>query len=474
MRPSLLTPLFAPAQSLAGIGPRLAVLLAKALSIPPNVTEPRIVDLLWHLPTGVIDRRAEPSIAHAAPGSIVTLKVRALKHRPSPKGNKKAPYRVTCEDDTGKLDIVFFHADRRYVEGQLPPGEERFVSGRIELYGDKLQMTHPDYIVPPDQRGDLPLMEPVYGLTAGLSGKVLCKAIRQALDKVPEMTEWQEPRWMAARNWPSFHDAIRHLHRPEDTSDVSTGSAHWQRLAYDELLTSQIALAIVRAKLKGQRGRQIAGDGSIREKIKAALPFSLTGSQTEALKEIAEDMSGPFRMLRLLQGDVGSGKTVVALMAMANAVEIGAQAALMAPTEVLARQHMETIEPLAKAVGLRVALLTGREKGKVRKDILELLSSGYLDILIGTHALFQPDVVFQDLALAVIDEQHRFGVHQRLALQAKGGGGGANMLVMTATPIPRTLLMTHFGDLDVSRLTESRRAASPLSPRCCPSTASNG
>ncbi|KUO54937.1 MAG: ATP-dependent DNA helicase RecG [Alphaproteobacteria bacterium BRH_c36] len=468
MRPSLLTPLFAPAQSLTGIGPRLVVLLGKALSLPPNVTEARIIDLLWHLPTGVIDRRAEPSIAHAAPGSIVTLKVRVLKHRPSPRGNTKAPYKVACEDDTGEIDIVFFHADRRFVEAQLPTGEERFISGRIEQYGEKLQMTHPDYIVPPQSRGDLPLMEPVYGLTAGLSGKVLYKAIRQALNKIPAMAEWQEPNWMAGRKWPPFHDAIRHLHRPEETSDVSTGSAHWQRLAYDELLAGQIALAIVRAKLKGQRGREISGDGSIRESIKAALPFALTGSQTGALKEIADDMAGPYRMLRLLQGDVGSGKTVVALMAMANAVETGAQAALMAPTEVLARQHMETIEPLAAKVGLRVALLTGREKGRARKDILELLGSGHLDILIGTHALFQPDVVFQDLALAVIDEQHRFGVHQRLALQAKGGGGGANMLVMTATPIPRTLLMTHFGDLDVSRLTEKPPGRKPIVTKMLP------
>jgi len=465
VRPSLLTPLFAPAQSLTGIGPRLVVLLGKALSLPPNVTEARIIDLLWHLPTGVIDRRAEPSIAHAAPGSIVTLKVRVLKHRPSPRGNTKAPYKVACEDDTGEIDIVFFHADRRFVEAQLPTGEERFISGRIEQYGEKLQMTHPDYIVPPQSRGDLPLMEPVYGLTAGLSGKVLYKAIRQALNKIPAMAEWQEPNWMAGRKWPPFHDAIRHLHRPEETSDVSTGSAHWQRLAYDELLAGQIALAIVRAKLKG---REISGDGSIRESIKAALPFALTGSQTGALKEIADDMAGPYRMLRLLQGDVGSGKTVVALMAMANAVETGAQAALMAPTEVLARQHMETIEPLAAKVGLRVALLTGREKGRARKDILELLGSGHLDILIGTHALFQPDVVFQDLALAVIDEQHRFGVHQRLALQAKGGGGGANMLVMTATPIPRTLLMTHFGDLDVSRLTEKPPGRKPIVTKMLP------
>jgi ATP-dependent DNA helicase RecG len=468
MRPEHLTPLFAPAQSLAGIGPRLVVLLAKALPMPPNVNEPRIIDLLWHLPTGIVDRRAEPSIAHAAPGSIATLKVRVLRHRPSPRGNKKAPYKVSCEDETGRLDLVFFHADRRFLERQLPEGEERFISGRIEQYGQKLQMTHPDYIVPPDARSELPLLEPVYGLTAGLSGKVLYKAIRQALDKVPQLHEWQEPSWLAERKWPPFKDAIARLHRPKETADTSTGSDPWQRLAYDELLAGQIALAIVRAKLKAQAGRKIEGDGRIREKIRQALPFALTNSQVGSLEEIDADMAGPYRMLRLLQGDVGSGKTVVALMAMANAIETGAQAALMAPTEVLARQHMETIEPLASKVGLRIALLTGREKGKARKQVLELLASGYLDILIGTHALFQPDVEFADLALAVIDEQHRFGVHQRLALQAKGRAGGANMLVMTATPIPRTLLMTHYGDLDVSRLTEKPPGRKPIVTKALP------
>lgn len=468
MRPGHLTPLFTPAQSLTGIGPRLVTLLAKALPLPPNMTEPRVIDLLWHLPTGIVDRRAEPSVAHAAPGSIVTLKVRVLRHRPSPRGNKKAPYKIACEDDTGRLDLVFFHADHRFLQRQLPEGEERFVSGRVELYGQILQMTHPDYIVSPDDRGELPLLEPVYGLTAGLSGKVLYKAIRQALEKIPEMPEWQEPRWLAERNWPPFHNAIERLHRPRDTADTSTGSDPWQRLAYDELLAGQVALAMVRATLKAQAGRKIDGDGRIRAQIRQALPFALTNSQVGALEEIDNDMAGPHRMLRLLQGDVGSGKTVVALMAMANAIETGAQAALMAPTEVLARQHMETIEPLAKQVGLRVALLTGREKGKARKAVLDLLASGYLDILIGTHALFQPDVIFSDLALAVIDEQHRFGVHQRLALQAKGGSGGANMLVMTATPIPRTLLMTHYGDLDVSRLPEKPPGRKPIVTKALP------
>ena len=462
MRPEIFNPLFASAESLTGIGPRLVVLLRKALRLPPGVTEPRVIDLLWHLPTGVVDRRAEPTVAGAVPGTIATLLVRVLKHRAPPRGNAKAPYKVACEDDTGRLDLVFFHAENRFIERQLPVGEMRYVSGRVEKYGETLQMSHPDYIVEPERRGDLPLLEPVYPLTAGLSGKVLAKASRQTVERLPALPEWQDAAWLAQRGWPSVLEAAQRLHKPVDAADVSNGGKPWQRLAYDELLAGQLALGLVRDNLKSRPGRSTEGDGRFRAGIADALPFSLTNSQREALGEIAADMAAPTRMLRLLQGDVGSGKTVVALMACAIAVEAGGQAALMAPTEVLARQHAETIEPLAAKAGLRLGLLTGREKGRARQALLERLAAGEIDILLGTHALFQPDVVFRDLAFVVIDEQHRFGVHQRLALQAKGGQHGVNVLVMTATPIPRTLLMTHYGDLDVSRLTEKPAGRKPV------------
>jgi ATP-dependent DNA helicase RecG len=468
MRPPALTPLFASAINLPGIGPRMQVLLKKALRLPPGVTDPRVIDLVWHMPTGVIDRRATPTVAAAIPGTIATLELRVLKHRAPPRGNTKAPYKVACEDETGKIDLVFFHAERKFIERQLPEGAIRFVSGRIEAYNDKKQMAHPDYIVAPEARDDLPMLEPVYPLTAGLSGKVLLKADRAALERLPVLPEWQDASWLKERGWPSLMAAVARVHRPQDAADVSAGSPPWQRLAYDELLAGQLALGLVRQSFKQQKGRPVSGDGAIRARIADALPFTLTNSQRQALREIAEDMGAPFRMLRLLQGDVGSGKTIVALMAMAVAVEAGAQAALMAPTEVLARQHAETIAPLADTAGLRIGLLTGREKGRARTELLERLQAGEVDILIGTHALFQADVAFRDLAFAVIDEQHRFGVHQRLALQTKGGGSGANLLVMTATPIPRTLLMTHYGDLDVSRLTEKPAGRKPIVTRAIP------
>jgi ATP-dependent DNA helicase RecG len=468
MRPPALNPLFASAINLPGIGPRMQVLLKKALRLPPGVTEPRVIDLIWHMPTGVIDRRATPTVTESIPGTIATLELRVLKHRAPPRGNNKAPYKVACEDDTGKIDLVFFHAERKFIERQLPEGSIRFVSGRIESYNDKKQMAHPDYIVAPDSRDDLPMLEPVYPLTAGLSGKVLLKAERAAMERVPSLPEWQEATWLKARGWPSLSEAVGRVHRPQEATDVSNGSLPWQRLAYDELLAGQLALGLVRQNFKQQTGRPVSGNGAIRARIADALPFALTNSQRQALGEIADDMAAPFRMLRLLQGDVGSGKTIVALMAMAVAVEAGAQAALMAPTEVLARQHAETIAPLAESSGLSIGLLTGREKGRARAELLDRLKAGEVDILIGTHALFQADVEFKDLAFAVIDEQHRFGVHQRLALQTKGGGGGANLLVMTATPIPRTLLMTHYGDLDVSRLTEKPAGRKPIVTKAIP------
>jgi ATP-dependent DNA helicase RecG len=337
MRPQLLVPLFASATSLLGIGPRMALLLKKALRLPPGVTEPRVIDLLWHTPTGVIDRRATPTLAAAVPGTIATLRVRVLRHRPAPPGNSRAPYKVGCEDETGRLDLVFFHADPRFIQRQLPEGSLRYISGRVDTFNDRKQMAHPDYIVPPEARADLPMLEPVYPLTAGLSGKVLLKAVRGALEKVPELQEWQNAAWLKGRDWPDFRGALRRLHQPDTPEDASAGSAPWQRLAYDELLAGQLALGLVRQSFRRQPGRSVVGDGRIRARIADALPFALTNSQRQAVKEIAHDISAPHRMLRLLQGDVGSGKTVVALMAMAIAVEAGAQAALMAPTEVLAR-----------------------------------------------------------------------------------------------------------------------------------------
>jgi ATP-dependent DNA helicase RecG len=469
-RPALLHPLFADIGGLEGVGPRYKATLGKLLR-PAGGGDARIIDLLWHFPAGLTDRRAMPDIAQAVQGDLVTLLVRVKKHHPSPPRNSRAPYRVICEDETGEIELIFFHIERAYIERQLPVGEMRIISGRVDRYGEKLQklqMPHPDYILPEDQRDKLPTLEPVYPLTQGLSQKVLYKLFTQALARMPVMPEWLDRRLLVERGWPDFETALKVLHRPSGDEDVALSGPARQRLACDELFAGQLALALLRRRFRQRGGRAVIGDGRLAAKIVAALPFQLTRSQHMALAEIGDDMGAPRRMLRLLQGDVGSGKTVVALLAMARAVEAGAQAAMMAPTEILARQHLETIAPACEAAGIGTALLTGREKGKARAKILEGLASGATQIAIGTHALFQDDVDFADLALAVIDEQHRFGVHQRYALQAKGRQGGTDILVMTATPIPRTLQMTHYGDMDVSRLTEKPAGRKPVLTRAVP------
>ena len=385
MRPHLLTPLFASLTALKGIGPRVQTTLKRLFPPVDGAGEPKVADLLFHFPTGLVDRRSRPTIAQARPGQIATLSVTVVNHAPPPRGNKRIPYRVACEDETGEIDLIFFHAQQKYLEGQLPPGQTRIVSGRLDEYGGKLQMPHPDYIVSEQTLDELPLLEPVYPLTAGLSGKVLLRAVTQAVERVPDMPEWQDGAWLKQQGWPTFAAAIAAAHAPETEAELLHAARPRQRIAYDELLANQLALALVRSRLQKSSGREIAGTGVLKQKIIDTLPFELTPSQGQVLGEIAADMAAPHRMLRLLQGDVGSGKTIVALLAMASAVEAGFQAALMAPTEVLARQHLKTLDPIALQAGFSVALLTGREKGTARKKLLAELESGSTYVLIGTQ-----------------------------------------------------------------------------------------
>jgi ATP-dependent DNA helicase RecG len=403
MRPQSLTPLFAQTTSLPGIGPRLGKLVEK-------LAGPLVVDLLWHLPFGVVDRRNAPEVAHAKAGEIATLTVTVDEHL-VPR-NPRQPYRVWCSDETGRLCLTYFNGREDYLKNLLPPGEVRVVSGKVEVYQGEVQMTHPDHVVPLDQREQILRVEPVYGLTAGLTQRPVQKAIASAVERSPELPEWQDAAFHKRNKWDSWHGALARAH----------------------VLTS--------------------------------LPFELTSSQKTAVGEIEADMAKPERMIRLLQGDVGSGKTLVALLAMLICVEAGAQAALMAPTEILARQHHATIAPLAEAAGVRLALLTGRDGQKQKKETLSGLADGSIHLVVGTHALVQEEVEFADLALAVVDEQHRFGVHQRMALSSKGHA--VDLLVMTATPIPRTLMLAAYGDLDVSKLTEKPAGRQPIDTRTLP------
>ena len=464
MRPNLLNPLFASLTSLAGIGPKQEKLYRRLFG--RDDVPPRILDLLFHLPTGTIDRRARPKLRQVEPGAVVTVAVTVDRHRPPSPRRPRAPYLIYASDDTGDVILTYFNAHKDYLEKLLPVGALRYVSGTAAFYDGMLQMVHPDRVVDEAGLARLPLVEPVYPLTEGLGLNQLRKATEAALTRVPELPEWQDPSWVARERYPAFAVALNALHRPGEPADAAPASLAWTRLAYDELLAGQLALALVRAHLRRPAGRATSGTGHLRKKLIESLPYSLTHSQTRAVADIVADLAKPERMLRLLQGDVGSGKTVVALFAAATVVEGGRQAALMAPTEILARQHYNTIAPLAAAIGINVAILTGRERGRERAATLERLAFGDIHMLVGTHALFQEEVEFRDLALAVVDEQHRFGVHQRLALARKGQA--VDVLVMTATPIPRTLVLTYFGDMDISELREKPANRQPIDTRTIP------
>ena len=458
MRPSLLDPLFAPLNSLPGIGPKAGDLYARLLG-RESIDDCRVIDLVFHAPHSLIDRRHQPGIARAPQGVIVTITGRVDRHQPPPPRTSQ-PYRVFLHDETGELALTFFRVKGNWLEKALPVNETVTVSGKVDWFNGRPSMVHPDYMVRESEAANLPLVEPVYPLTAGLSARILRKAVEAALPRIPDFPEWIEEALMQKQGFQSARDCFLALHDPRDETDLDPQAPARRRLAYDELLAGQLSLSLVRQRLRKVAGTPVHATGKLSKPVLSALPFSLTGSQTLAIEDVLKDMAGTERMLRLLQGDVGSGKTAVALMSMLAAVEAGGQAVLMAPTEILARQHFATLSKMAAPAGVTIDVLTGRTKGRERDAIQDRIASGETQIVIGTHALFQDTVVYHNLLLAVVDEQHRFGVHQRLRLTAKGIS--PHMLVMTATPIPRTLVLAAFGDMDVSKLTEKPAGRKPI------------
>ncbi len=468
MRPPVLYPLFASLASLPGIGPRYAKLYEKLCG-------PRVLDLILHAPTAVLERRpvahlgeiwsgqARPSTL--PPETCITLTVTPCEHRaPASKGK---PWRIACEDAQGNpLTLIYFHAYSDQLAELLPVGEQRLISGKVEQQGLFLSMVHPDFVLPEARSTEIPRFEPIYPLTAGLSNRMVGKTIRRAVALLPELPEWLDTAFLQQKDWPTWAEALQKLHAPTCAADMLPTAPHRARLAYDELLAHQLALAVVRDRQAAEPGIALRGTGVRDAATRAALPFALTAAQERALAEIRTDMAAPTRMLRLLQGDVGSGKTIVAFLAALTAIEAGHQAAIMAPTEILARQHAVSMAAWATAAGIRLGILTGRDKGKTRAETLANLADGSLDLVIGTHALLQDTVQFHRLGLAVIDEQHRFGVHQRLTLSGKGEA--PDLLVMTATPIPRTLLLTAFSDMAVSQLNEKPPGRQPIQTSALP------
>lgn len=454
-RPEILYPLFADLTGLPGIGSKIAKLFERL-----GVT--RIVDLLFLLPSGVDDRRLRESLRGIQSGETATVLAEILEHRPG--RTQTQPYRVLVEGGETTFELVYFRPRRDWVERSLPLGARRLISGRVEFYDGRLQMPHPDLVLNEAEASTLRPWEPVYPLTQGLTQRVLLKAVKAALTDLAPLPEWLDPQITEQRAWPGWETAIRIAHNPDGPGALGPGNPARQRLAYDELLSHQLALHLVREQMKQGRGRCNTGDGALREKAMAAFGHAPTQAQTRAMTEIDRDMSDQNRMMRLLQGDVGSGKTLVALNAMLSAVEAGGQAALMAPTGILAQQHAAGLSALAEAAGVELMLLTGRDKGAVRRDKLAALADGSVKLVIGTHALFQSDVAFADLRLVIVDEQHRFGVRQRLELTEKAPDG-ADVLIMTATPIPRTLSLAGYGDLDISVLDEKPPGRQPIETR---------
>ncbi len=435
MRPEQLNALFAESSSLKGVGRQLARPLEKlALT--------RVKDLAYHLPDRFVQRRAVANLDEAGVGENIVIALTPSEYRTS---IGRGPFRVLAADAIGNIcALTFFGRNGGWAKKQLPLGQTRWIAGRLDQYGQMLQIVHPDHIAEEGGTSLGQLCEPVYALSEGLTQGRVAALVQQSLAALPELPEWIEPGLLERMKWPGWRDAMMLAHRGEHRDAR-------ERLAYDELLANSLALMLVRNANRAKSGTSLQGDGQLRAKL--SLPFGLTGAQQRSIREIEGDMAQAAPMLRLLQGDVGSGKTVVALEAMLIAVEGGAQAALLAPTEILARQHHDTLSRMVAGTGVEIALLTGRDKGRARESILMGLLDGSIDIVVGTHAIFQDAVAYNHLALVVIDEQHRFGVGQRLMLTQKGKRT-PHCLAMTATPIPRTLTLAQYGEMDVSKLDE--------------------
>ena len=455
MRPEVLFPLFGPITALKGVGDRVAPLLVK-------VAGPLVRDVVFTPPSSVVVRQTTTA-AHIVEDAVQTLTLTIESHhRP---GRTGQPWKIRAFDDTGFVHLVFFKGIGAHLEQRNPVGAVRVVSGKVERFGSVLQIVHPDYMIAVERADDIPAVEPIYPATAGLPSRTIRRIVLGALERVPDLPEWQDAAWLARQRWPSWRDALTALHAPTSEADVALLAPHRRRLAYDELLAHQLALA-QRKQTQRADAAPVIPPSDLADRAQAALPYRLTGAQIRTLAEIRGDLQSGRRMTRIVQGDVCAGKTVVAMLAMIDVAASGRQAVLMAPTEILARQHFGTIAPALAVLGIKAVLLTGRNKGAARAERTTDLASGLASVAIGTHALFQDDVAYHDLALAVIDEQHRFGVSERARLRGKGAA--AHMLALSATPIPRTLELTVFGDLDVSHLDEKPPGRTAVATRVAP------
>ena len=442
MRPKILYKLFSNLETIKGIGPKNAKLIERLCG-------KYLLDLILHRPIAYIDRRNSPKIKDLSNNSIVTLILKVDGHTPS--FNKRMPYKITCSDDTGQLNIVYFNLRGPYLKKMFPIGSKKVVSGKVEEFNGIFQMTHPQHIADESNLDSVKKIECVYPLTAGISSKIIQKSINSSLAIIDDLPEWIPIDYLQKNNWTSWKKSIYEMHNPnelkEDKEDI-----YLNRLVFDELLSQQLTVRLIKNKISKLKGNTIKPNGSLLEQLKSHLSFELTDDQNQAIKEISKDQSSPNKMLRLIQGDVGSGKTIVALHSMIQCAENSKKSILMAPTEILAEQHYNTIKFFAEKLRLSCALITASNKKNHNYES---------DILIGTHALFQDKVSIDNIGLIVIDEQHRFGVHQRILLNEKAGNE-CDILLMTATPIPRTLELASYGDMDITKIVQKPKNRKPI------------
>ena len=450
-RPQILFPLFGQLTQFSGIGPKIALNLSKL-----DINSPR--DLLFNLPYSLLTRNKVDTVFGKANNDIVIVEITVDEHVENLQKNR--PYKINVSDAKTSFQLVFFHSNKNWLRDLFPIGDKVLISGKLEYFEGRAQITHPDYVLKPGDEVQVPLVEPLYSLSAGITQKTISKAARQALKLVPGLNEWISPSIINKYAWPSWVEALQDSHLPKNINQINSDSINRLRLAYDELLAHQLTLAIARENYRKSKGIKNIGNGILSSKVIKLLPFDLTNAQIRVIDEIRDDMSQPFRMNRLLQGDVGSGKTLIAFLCMLSAIEAGGQAVIMAPTEILTKQHEDTLKPLAAKAGIILESLSGRDKGKERKFKIEAIAAGKIQIIIGTHAVFQESIKYNDLRLAIIDEQHRFGVRQRMDLGNKGNA--VDILVMTATPIPRSLALTNYGDMELSELDEKPIGRKPI------------
>lgn len=450
-RPEILFPLFGQLTQFTGIGPKIAINLSKL-----NINSPR--DLLFTLPHSLLIRNKIETVLDAINNDIIIIEIIVDEHLENQQKNR--PYKINVSDAKASFQLVFFHARKNWLWDLFPIGEKVLISGKLEYFDGKAQITHPDYVFKPGNEEQIPTLEPIYSLSAGVTQKTLSKATRQALNLLPMINEWISPSIINKFAWPTWVNALKDAHEPKSINHITFDSPNRLRLAYDEMLAHQLTLAIARENYRKSKGIKNIGNKSLSKKVMEFIPFELTNAQKRVIEEIRNDMSQPFRMNRLLQGDVGSGKTLIAFLCMVTAIEAGGQAVIMAPTEILTKQHEDTLKPLAEKAGIVLESLSGRDKGKERKSKIEAIAAGKIQIIVGTHAVFQESIKYNDLRLAIIDEQHRFGVRQRMDLGNKGDA--VDILIMTATPIPRSLALTNYGDMELSEVDEKPIGRKPI------------